>query len=102
MPRQLSLIRLKSIPADRGIRVCTEGLDLAVFRDGDAVYALEDSCPHQGASLSAGRLQGHVVNCPAHGLKFNVTTGCAVASPTLRNKTYPVHVVDGTVVLEIK
>ena len=30
--------RRNSIPTDRGIRVCAQGLDAAVFRDGDTVY----------------------------------------------------------------
>jgi nitrite reductase/ring-hydroxylating ferredoxin subunit len=61
---------------------------------------MDDSCPHQGAALSGGKLKGAVVACPAHGIQFDVTRGCAIASPELCNRTYRVSIEDGMVMLE--
>lgn len=52
-----------------------ESEQLAVVRVGDAVHALSDACPHQGASLAAGRVASGKLHCPAHGLGFDLRTG---------------------------
>jgi len=95
----IPLIELSALPEGRGRRVCKGGLDLAVFRIGDAVYAIDDSCPHAGGSLSNGKLQGTRVTCPVHGLKFNLDGVCQPSVPTLEAKKYAVNVVDGIVML---
>ena len=99
MSTPIPLIELSALPEGRGRRVCKAGLDLAVFRIGDAVYAIDDSCPHQGGSLSNGTLQGTRVICPVHGLKFSLDSTCQPSVPTLEAKRHAVQVVDGIVML---
>jgi 3-phenylpropionate/trans-cinnamate dioxygenase ferredoxin subunit len=96
----IPLIALSALPEGRGRRVCTAGLDLALFRIGAAVYAIEDSCPHNGGSLSNGKVQGTRVTCPVHGLAFSLEKGCQPGPPGLEARTFPVHVEDGMVMLE--
>jgi 3-phenylpropionate/trans-cinnamate dioxygenase ferredoxin subunit len=36
---------------------------------------MDGSCPHQGGLLGNGTLNGCVVKCPEHGMRFDVTTG---------------------------
>ncbi len=97
----IPLIELSALPKGRGRRVCKAGLDLAVFRIGDAVYAIDDSCPHAGAPLSNGKLQGTRITCPAHGLKFSLDRACPPSALTLEVKKYAAHVVDGIVMLTL-
>ncbi|MDO8447903.1 MAG: Rieske 2Fe-2S domain-containing protein [Rhodoferax sp.] len=97
---QIPLIEFSALPAHRGRRVCTAGLDLAVFKVGDAVFAIDDSCPHAGASLSSGKLDGQKVICPAHGLRFELGHSCAGSTPALEAKKHAVSVVDGMVMLD--
>ncbi|MCX7080780.1 MAG: Rieske (2Fe-2S) protein [Pseudomonas sp.] len=40
----------------------------------------EDSCPHQGAPLSAGTLSGNVLRCMRHGIEFQLPSGRALQS----------------------
>jgi NAD(P)H-dependent nitrite reductase small subunit len=49
--------------------------DVALFRIGERVYAVENTCPHQGASLAEGWLEGENVSCPWHAWCFSLTTG---------------------------
>ncbi|MCY1280706.1 2,4-dinitrotoluene dioxygenase system, ferredoxin component [compost metagenome] len=58
----------------------------------DGLYAIDDSCPHQGASLSGGKLQGRTIQCAAHGLRFDLTTGCLLNAPGIKVASYPVEV----------
>jgi nitrite reductase/ring-hydroxylating ferredoxin subunit len=54
---------------------------LAVFRCGAGLAAVEDRCPHAGASLAEGGYADGVVTCPAHGSQFDVQTGERVRGP---------------------
>lgn len=63
----------------RGKRLCLVRIDRALM-------AVEDTCPHNGESLSKGHVNflGEVV-CPWHGQQFNLKTGreCAQRSRDL-------------------
>jgi nitrite reductase/ring-hydroxylating ferredoxin subunit len=59
---------------------------------GGKVYALDNTCLHQGGPLGEGLLEGEVVTCPWHFWEFNVRTGEKVGDPSLRVATYPVQV----------
>jgi nitrite reductase/ring-hydroxylating ferredoxin subunit len=86
------VVPLASVPEGRGLVVRVhERLRLAIFRVGDAVYAIDDVCPHQSASLGEGRLAGTIVACPRHGFLVNVTSGRCPSNPLLRVRTFPVE-----------
>lgn len=75
---------------------------ISVFRDGDAYYALEDTCPHAKASLAEGWIEDGEIECPLHGGRFSLCTGEALAPPaTVPAVGYPVEVLDGQVWLLI-
>ena len=71
--------------------------DVALFNVDGTVHALENACRHAGAALAGGKLCGRVVACPAHGWKYDVTTGALLVAPTLSVARYPVRVADGRV-----
>ena len=54
---------------------------VALFHLGGELYAVEDVCPHAGAALSTGELEGGVLTCPRHGSRFDVCTGARVRGP---------------------
>ena len=64
--------------------------EIAVFRTTDGYFAVDNLCPHRGAPLSDGRLDGVVVTCPWHGWVFDVRTGALRMNPDCRLGTYPV------------
>ncbi len=70
-----TVARLEELPEGRGHAARVGEVDVALFRVGEAVYAMEDRCPHQGAPLAGGTLEGCVVECPLHGWDFDVRTG---------------------------
>lgn len=72
-----------------------EEKSLALFNVDGQLFAIDDSCPHQGASLWGGRLEGRVIQCCAHGLRFDLRSGCLLNSTQVKVATYPVDVVDG-------
>jgi 3-phenylpropionate/trans-cinnamate dioxygenase ferredoxin subunit len=91
---------LADLPDGRGVRVEWGEHRVAVFRVGDAVYAIGDRCSHAEASLSEGDLYGLEVECPRHGAEFDLTTGRPSSLPaTTSVPVYDVTVRDGDVYL---
>ena len=54
---------------------------VAVFRVEGQWCAIVDVCPHAGAALSGGELDGPVVTCPRHGSQFDVRSGERLRGP---------------------
>jgi len=55
--------------------VVIEGREILLARVGDSYYAASNRCPHMGAKLSDGSLEGTVVTCPRHGSQFDLSDG---------------------------
>jgi len=62
----------------------SERLKIALFRVGDRVAAIDNRCPHKGASLGEGKFDGTTVNCPLHGFRVNVWKGIGNAGKPVR------------------
>jgi nitrite reductase/ring-hydroxylating ferredoxin subunit len=63
---------------------------LAVYHVGNRFHTCADRCPHAGATLSEGELEGGVVTCPRHGSQFDVATGQRLRGPADTDiATYP-------------
>ena len=95
------MIRRIPVPAGKlpqaGSRALFEFDDksLALFNVEGDLFVIDDSCPHQGASLCGGRLEGRVIQCCAHGLRFDLRSGYLLNSTQLKVVSYPVEMIDG-------
>jgi nitrite reductase/ring-hydroxylating ferredoxin subunit len=67
-------------PAD-----CGE-MSVVLIKLNGRVFALEDRCPHRGAQLSEGSLEGQLIRCPWHGALIDPATG--YASPPSREHAH--------------
>lgn len=71
-----TLCRLEDLPTDGTGRSFAVGArHVALFRLGEQVHAIDDGCPHAGASLGQGVLSRGEVTCPGHALHFDLCTG---------------------------
>ena len=95
------MIRRIPVPARKHPQVGGRALfefddkSLALFNVEGDLFAIDDSCPHQGASLCGGRLEGRVIQCCAHGLRFDLRSGYLLNSTQLKVANYPVEIIDG-------
>jgi 3-phenylpropionate/trans-cinnamate dioxygenase ferredoxin subunit len=56
------------------------------------------TCARTTAGLDQGELDGHQVECPRHGARFDVRSGRALTLPAVMPvRSYPVQVEDGVV-----
>ena len=63
---------------------------IAVFHTDDGeVYAIDDTCTHQDASLADGWLEGCLVECPLHASSFDLRTGEVDQPPAKRACSHP-------------
>lgn len=77
-----------------------QGKTIALFNVDETLYAIDDSCPHAGGSLLTGKLDGRMLQCPAHGLKFDLATGC-MRGGGLSVATYPIYRVNNQATIAI-
>ncbi|MBM4000117.1 MAG: Rieske (2Fe-2S) protein [Planctomycetes bacterium] len=88
-------------PPESGREVVVGNRVLAVFRVGEAFYALDGLCDHQAGPLGRGALNGHVVTCPWHGWRYDVRSGQHVDIPSLVHGTFATRVEQGELFVEI-
>jgi 3-phenylpropionate/trans-cinnamate dioxygenase ferredoxin subunit len=76
---------------------------ITVFHTEDGeIYAVDDTCTHQDASLADGWLEGCEVECPLHASRFDLRTGQVDAPPAKRPvRTHRVVVEHGHVYVEV-
>ena len=76
---------------------------IAVFHTDDGeLFAIDDTCTHQDASLADGYVEGCEVECPLHASRFNLRTGAADVPPAKRPvRTHRVQVIDGEIQVEL-
>ncbi len=104
--------RVSEIPPGTRRVVELEGRSIGVFNVNGTYYALRNRCPHQGAPLCLGSVQGtaaesrpgeyvweregEILRCPWHGWEFDITTGRSIFNPhKIRVRRYRVDVDTG-------
>ena len=74
---------------------------VAVFNLGGGNYAaINDLCPHQGASLADGELCDDAVTCPWHAWRFRVSDGAWLDNPRIGTDVFAVRVVGDEIQVE--
>lgn len=95
------IARLEDLPDGHGWLVEVEGQEIAVFRRGESVSALENVCPHRGGPLAFGDVRGGLVYCPLHAWGFELDTGACPEFPGVTVRRFTVHVEGGEVLVEL-
>ena len=81
-----------------------EDLEIGVFNCAGELLAIEDRCSHDDGDLVEGDLDEETctIECPRHGSKFDLHTGKPVNLPAyVPVDTFPVHVDDGVIKIEV-
>ncbi|MBI2933282.1 MAG: Rieske 2Fe-2S domain-containing protein [Planctomycetes bacterium] len=77
-----AVAKVEDVPEGRGRSFEIAGRQIALFKVNGTIYATEGACPHQGAPLAEGTLEGTIVTCPLHHWRFDVVTGESVSGPS--------------------
>ena len=84
-----------------GSRFLIADKEIAIFNVDGKICAISDTCPHAGGSLGMGKLDGRIVICPVHGMKFDVTNGCFAGTSHFGVASFSAKVVAGKILVAI-
>ena len=87
-----TVARLGDIPEGQGRTFTVGDRRVAVFHAGGKYYALDDRCPHMGASLGLGEVRDGTVVCDRHLWAYRLSDGVCLEAPKLRAETFEVRI----------
>jgi 3-phenylpropionate/trans-cinnamate dioxygenase ferredoxin component len=91
---------LAELPPGESTRVVAH-VPVAVFNADGELFAIDDTCTHQDASLSEGWLEDCLIECPLHAASFDLRTGEPTGPPAKRPvRTYLTQIQDGVVYVD--
>jgi nitrite reductase (NADH) small subunit/3-phenylpropionate/trans-cinnamate dioxygenase ferredoxin subunit len=96
-----TVCRVSDLVENEGKTVEVGGKLIALFRCGEQYFAIDDVCPHMGASLSGGWVEGGVVTCPWHAWRFRLRDGAWADYPRVKIGCYAVRVVNDEVQIQV-
>lgn len=77
------------------------GLYVLACRVNGGLYAIDAICPHRGAFLTQGTLEGPTVRCPWHAWEFDITTGQGITNPMSCVRQYDIREENGRLLIEV-
>jgi nitrite reductase (NADH) small subunit len=92
---------LSELPPGTVKEVELGGENYAICNLEGSLHCLEGICPHAGGPLGQGTLNGNNLVCPLHEYEFDLRTGLNDMDEDLQVKTFPVHVQNGDVFVEV-
>ena len=92
----------EEVPTDEALGVTVGDLDVAVARDGDEFFAVQDLCSHAAVALSEGEVADCQIECWLHGSRFDLRTGKPTGLPATEPvAVFPVEVRDDGVYVDV-
>jgi nitrite reductase (NADH) small subunit/3-phenylpropionate/trans-cinnamate dioxygenase ferredoxin subunit len=88
----VTVAKVGEIAEGEGRAFPVNGRMVAVFNKEGKYFAIDDFCPHMGASLAAGWLEGNVVTCPWHAWRFSICDGTWCDNPRIKIDSFEVRI----------
>ena len=103
MAQFYNICKVSDIPEGEARMFVVNETIIGVFNVGGEFLALNDHCPHAGASLAHGFVLGDVVSCRIHHWRFCIRDGTYLdeEKPKFNARTYAVRMVGEQVQVEI-
>lgn len=73
--REVARVALTALADGALVRLHHPPFDVVVGLVEGVPFAIEDACPHSGASLAEGCVRGGALVCPMHGWEIDVRSG---------------------------
>ncbi|MCK1592107.1 Rieske (2Fe-2S) protein [Bradyrhizobium sp. 169] len=109
MSKKYEVCYTDEIPAGSRLIVDIAGRSVGLFNINNEYFAVRNSCPHRGAPLCRGLVdgivtgdtpgqfeserEGEIIRCPWHGWEFDIKTGQSVFNPhKVWVRSYPISI----------
>lgn len=94
--------KLSDLIEGEGKTVAVGNKLIALFRVRGELFAIDDVCPHMGASLSGGHVENGIVTCPWHAWRFRLADGAWADYTRIKIGSYPVRIEGGDVQVQVE
>ncbi len=95
---------LVDVPLGGVLAASVDGVDVAVVRTDDDVFAIQDECSHAAIALSEGDVDAEAceIECWLHGSRFDLRTGQPLGLPAIYPvPVYPCQIEGDTIVVNL-
>ena len=96
-----SVAKVGEIPENQGVAYAVNGRMVAVFNENGEYFAIDDFCPHMGASLAGGYVEKGIVSCPWHAWRFCIRSGQWCDNPRIKIDAFEVRVVGDDIQVKV-
>ena len=103
MPEFHTICKVGNIPEGEARMFVVDDVMVGVFHINGQFHALDNECPHAGASLAHGLIEGDTVRCRIHHWRFCIRDGTYLdeAKPEFNARSFVVRVVGDDVRVEM-
>ena len=91
-PEYVTIAKVGDLTEGQGKAYPVGNRMIALFLHKGRYFAIDDFCPHQGASLAEGYLSDCTVSCPWHHWRFSLEDGSWMDNPKLGVQKFEVRV----------
>lgn len=98
----VGVARTDELTEGRGVKTIVAGKPIAVFKNGENLYALSNVCAHQKGPLYRGKIEYGMVECPWHYWTYSLEKGCTLGKEKFCVPVYDVVVRDGVVFVGVE
>lgn len=99
----MPVCQLSALPEGEVTTITPPGMSpVSIFHTDEGLFAIDDTCTHQDASLADGWVEDCKVECPLHEACFDLRTGVPSGPPAkIAVRTHEVVVLDGVIYLKL-
>ena len=83
------------------LAVQVDGHTLALFQQGERIYAVDNRCPHMGFPLDRGTVKDGLLTCHWHHARFDLASGGTFDQFAGDVRAFPVEVRDGEIWVDL-
>jgi NAD(P)H-dependent nitrite reductase small subunit len=95
------VIKLSELPPGKGVKIKIKHKQIALFRLGEKVVAVQNRCPHQNADLAQGYIKENKLYCYLHHWAFDLKTGAYAFNPEMQLNIYDVKIENDQVLISL-
>ena len=89
----------KDLPNNSMKMIYIQGSKILVYRSNNRLFALDNSCPHRGASLSKSEIKETKIICYMHDFEYDLISGKLLHIPSKWNDQNPNWTKSGNLLL---
>ena len=94
----VAVLDADKLAENKPVKVTADGVAVVLVKQGDAIYALRETCTHLGGPLSEGKIVGDGIQCPWHGSRFCLKDGRVLDGPAVfPERVFDVRVREGQI-----